>query len=586
MNVMRFETEFSLVWITVGALLLFFILVWLETKRKQKFYTLRLVALFIALLALTGLLTKPALKVHKTTNYIILTHNFDQHILDSLTEQHPTSQLYTLSDTLRHPKATTLKNYRDLSSLNGNIFLLGDGLPPYAIPYLDTSAFRYFPSTLPEGFTYIANQQQKYYIHKKNFITGSFNAYAKTYHLKLTGPSVTEDSVYVKPNTSTTFSLSFTPKTEGTVLYTLSAHDSSGNTVYHERVPLVVAPQKPLSILILNDYPTAETRFLKNYLEIDKHQIALRTGISKNKYRTAFVNMSKRNLDVLDAKRLGGFDLVIAPAATLASLTGQQQRELKQAVFNGLGLITLIDSDLSTNTKNFLSITTTAVKHDTARITVNTQKIKYPAKAITVTSQQKLVPILTEPSQRIITGYQSVGLGKIGFQLLTDTYRLQLAGNPELYAGIWADLLTQNAREALQNYSVQRKTPFPVYTDEPVAFDILSSESKPTLRLDSLDLPLMEDQEIQNLWHSNVWAGNEGWHTIEDTDGHREYTWFVCADSEWGAMRIAQQQSQLAKLSGSLKPATQHIVYQPVRPIVFYLAFLIAAGFLWLSPKL
>src|SRR5690606_37502854 len=127
--------------------------------------------------------------------------------------------------------------------------------------------------------------------------------------ITLTGPGTTEDSVQIKPGLQE-FSLSFTPKTAGLFRYTLAARDSSGKILYTEQVPVQVKKQRPLSVLWVSNYPSAEIRFLKNFLERKNHRPTLRYTISKEKYRTEFINTPARSLGKLDETLLQSFDLV------------------------------------------------------------------------------------------------------------------------------------------------------------------------------------------------------------------------------------------------------------------------------------
>lgn len=582
---LQFQTNFSLLWVLVMGILVLGVTGWLEFKRQQKYLVWRLIAAVLAVTSLTGLILKPSIQVHKTSDYILLTDNYNPQTLDSLTQHYSASQLYQMPGIKTSNRVTVISNYRDLSNLRGNIHVLGDGLPAYMLGYLDTTALHYYPSPLPEGFINI-NLRKPYKQHQVNLVEGTFQSAKKSYTLKLIGSGKTEDSLTVTGNKFHSFALKFSPKISGNLIYTLTAVDSTGVTVYSERIPVQVTEHKPLSVLVLSNFPSAEIRFLKNYLEAEKHQLTLRYGISKNTYRTEFINTPRKGSVMLNTATLANYDLVILDAETLSSLPDHQAYGLKQATKTGLGIITLLNEPTAANTKTtrFLEAKAVPFKNDTATITLSTGFIKTSATPLRLESNSKTSPILSESSGRIVAGYQPYGLGKLGFQLLTHTYRLQLAGEKETYAELWANLLEETARQELLHHSVNVSTPFPVYEDEPLALEIISSNSKPEVELDSIPLPLLESKLVSNVWQANTWAGTSGWHYL--TVDEQVFPIFISNDTEGKSMRIAQQQQLLKKLSGTQLGSSPRVVHQPIAPIIFYFTFLIAAGFLWLAPKL
>lgn len=584
-TMLQFHIDLPVSWILLGAAVVLALTAWLEVKRTQKFLILRLSALCLAVIALLGLILNPSLQQRKTSDYIILTKNYNTRTFDSLTAKYSAGRLYQMPGAAPATKASVIENYRSLDELKGNIHLLGDGFPAYMLEYLDTTALHYYPSDLPEGFTNL-NLQKKYKQHQVNTLEGTFNPAGKSFTLKLTGSAQTEDSVTVSGKQHHTFALKFSPKTSGNFIYTLTAVDSTGKIAYSERVPVQIPEQKPLSILVLSDFPTAETRFLKNYLEAENHQLTLRYGISKNTYRTEFINTPKKGAVALSAAALAAYDLVILDLPTLTSLPDARLHELKQAVQNGLGILTLFNTPapIAKKATDFLEVKLSSFKTDTASITLSSGIFKNAAAPVRLETTGRLFPVLSERDGRVISGYRQSGLGKLGFQLLTHTYRLQLAGEKERYAELWAGLIEETARQELQDHSVSMTTAFPFYEDEPLLIEIVSATGKPEVNADRVQLPLMESLLVSNVWQAKTWAGVPGWHTL--SVNNTPHAIFVCNPHEWNAMRVTHQQQLLKNLSGDPLKSSSQIVYQPVAPVIFYLLFLAAAGFLWLAPKL
>jgi hypothetical protein len=585
MTAILFNPLLPIAWVVISAMLAFCLLAWLEVKRNQKLRTARLLALLLAVLSVVCLVINPSLSSGKSANIIVLTPGYSKKTLDSLVSKDPRSPVYKLHGVTGTNNALEIQHYRDLVDLKGNISLLGAGVPQYMLEYMDASSLRYFPGSMPEGF--IGIRPDKVYTENQ---PGEVNGiiHASGYQtVTLTGPGGAEDSVRLHSKNPQPFSLTFTPKTSGLYVYTVSASDSSGKIRYSERVPIHVKEQKPLSILFLSDYPSAEVRFLKNFLENRRHKLTLRYKISKAKYRTEFINTPQKSVGRLNESLLQSFDLVLTDASSLASLTETEIRALKEGMKGGLGVITLIQaSALSRQANDLLALTLANVKSDSAKLLVNKQFLKIPATAVSVSSEKKLVSIQRESSGRMVSGYYQSGLGKSGFQLLTHTFSLELAGEKEAYAQIWSPLIESVARKEIRKYDVRFITPFPHYPDEPVEFKIIAGGEKPTVKIDSSEIPLVEDPLIKKVWFGKIWAGPAGWNSLHIDQDSSQHKFFVSQPDAWKSLQVFNQQKSIRRLASQKAPIVEQVRFQPVSRIIFFILFLLAAGFLWFAPKL
>lgn len=585
MTAILFNALFPIAWVVISSILAFCLLGWLEIKRNQKLLTARLLALLLAVLSVVCLIVNPRLSSEKSSNIILLTPGYSKKTLDSLVNTDSGSQVYKLQAVTGTNNALEIQNYRDLIDLKGNIFLLGEGVPQYMLEYIDTTSLHYFPGPTPEGFigissdkVYTENQRGEV----KGIVTVSGNQ-----TLLLTGPGGVEDSVRLNAKNPQPFSLTFTPKASGLYVYTVSVSDSSGKIKYTGHVPVQVKEQKPLSILFLSDYPSAEVRFLKNFLENGSHKLTLRYKISKDKYRTEFINTPQKSMGRLNEGLLQSFDLILTDASSLTSLTETEIRALKEAMKDGLGVLTLVNTSTLTRQANeLLAFKLTNVKSDSAKLLVNTQFLKIPATPVSISSEKKLVSIQRESSGRMVSGYYQSGLGKSGFQLLTHTFSLELAGEKEAYAEIWSPLIESVARKEIRKYDVSLTTPFPHYPDEPVEFKIITGGEKPMVRMDSSEIPLVEDPLIKNVWFGKIWAGPAGWNSLHIDQDSSQHNFFVSQPEAWRNLQVFNQQKSMRKLSSQKERIVEHVHFQPVFSIICFTLFLLAAGFLWFAPKL
>jgi len=340
-------------------------------------------------------------------------------------------------------------------------------------------------------------------------------------------------------------------------------------------------------VLIVTDYPSAEIRFLKNFLGEQNHQVTVRYRVSKDKYRTEFVNTQQRPASRLNETMLRNIDLLITDISGLSSLSNAELRDIQEAKLYGLGVLTLLNTvDVQKSVKNYLNLDMKNFKSDSAKLTIHRQRIKVPATAVRVTSDKNLSVVQQDSDGRIVSGYYTYGLGRSGFQLLTNTYVLQLGGQKEIYADLWSDLITTLARNDLEKYDLSFTTPLPYYPDEPVEFKIIASGNKPNVTLDSTEVALTENPLIKNVWHGKIWAGHSGWHALAIRQDSSQHNFFVFPENSWSAVRISNQQNQLQKLVSQKNISNEQITHEPVSPIIFFFLFMLAAGFLWLAPKL
>lgn len=585
MTAILVNSLFPVNWVVTGAAIVLCLLGWLEVKRNQKLLPARLLALLLVVFSVVSLVLNPSLSIKKSSDIILLTAGFKEKTLDSLLQINPKSQVYKIHGITGINTATEIQNYRDLSDLKGNLLVLGEGFPQYILEYVDTASLHHFPASASKGFIGI-NVAKIFTTNQRAELEGIINI--KGIHtLKLTGPGVIEDSIRIEAKHSQPFALTFTPKASGLYAYTLTASDSSGKIRYTEQMPIQVEEQKSLSILFLSDYPTAEMRFLKNFLEKKNHKLTLRYKISKDKYRTEFVNTSQQSTGRPNEKTLQRFDLVLIDASSLASLSSEEIRQLKEEMKDGLGILTLINTPrLTKQASDLLDLTFSKIKSDSAKVSVNNQHLKIPATPIRISSERNLFSIQQETSGRIVSGYYKRGRGRSGFQLLTNTFNLELAGEKDAYAEIWAPLIDAIARKEIKQYDLRFTTPFPYYKDESIEFKIISGSEKPTVRVDSLDISLIEDPIIKNVWTGKIWAGKTGWNSLYIDQDSSKHNFFVSKPEDWRSLQVFNQLSTMRKLASQKGDRTEQLVLEPIPKVIFFLLFLLSAGFLWLVPKL
>lgn len=581
MIAIQFNSLFYPGWVAAGSMLAVIIFSWLEIRRKQKLLAPRLFAVVLAVVSLACLILNPSRSVTTSSAIILLTADYRSNTLDSLINKNSGSQLYKLSD-VSGPDNVRSIEYRDLDELNGNITLLGEGLPDYALDYIDTSALTFVPSVMQEGITGI--RPKAYLANQVNTCEGTYYSTSARSLILKTG-DVTLDSISVHAGFNS-FVFTFTPKTPGRFLYTIAAIDSAGNAV-NNRYPVEIKPQQSLNILFLSDYPTAETRFLKNYLERQHHKLTMRYKITRDKYRTEFIHAPDRNVTHLTKNSLQNFDLVVTDLQSLAGLSNVEKHALKQSVESGLGLLTILDNPAPPQSvTDFLSIRLSRSKSDSAQALVNKQPLNLPATAALISSTQKVTGINVDVTGRILSGYTQHGLGKTGFQLLTGTFSLQLSGREDAYAAIWSNVITTLARKEKRMYDLELLSQFPYRLNEPVDFRVIAAGEKPVVRFDSVDVPVFEDPIIGNVWYGKIWASRTGWNTVTIRQDSSQHDFFVSDEDEWKSIRAYNQQKSLQRIDVPHRSPADVEAEQPFSRLVFFILFMLGVGLLWVAPKL
>jgi hypothetical protein len=571
---LRFEPLFPVGWLLGFATISFALLVWLELSKKQKLIALRVAALFFMTLSVIGLILQPSFSSKQNQGALLLTRGYDRQKVDSVVTLHPELRID------RTPSAGFFPNSHELAENWGSrnfSYIIGEGLPVYALDEFSPSSFVFLPSQLPEGVVELNIPEM--HSDRKHSLSGIFNTNQKT-KLKLIGPAGVEDSIIVDQRKKA-FTFSVTPKQPGLFIYQLVSEDSLGTKV-SERLPIDVKSAAGLHILFLQDFPSSEFHYLKSFLAEDGHSIVVRTRTSRDNFTEEFINIPKFQLKNISVDLLNTFDLLFIDSKTIESLSTLEKSNLGQAVRNGLGLMV---SGEHSKKKEFYTLKGKEISADTAYVRLKNKSYLLPAIPIEVSLGADTKSIL-ENKKRALTGYRFFGAGKIGFQLLQETHRIRLEGNSDDYAAIWSELIEKISRKETRNFELKIDTHFPYYADEPISFSVVSAGGSPEVFSDGVKIPLSEDVIVDDYWQGKTWAGNPGWHQLRMVDS-TTINYFVHEPSEWRTLRaaystsetrIAQNKTQENQSSSSER--------KPVSLFIFYFIFLLAGGFLWLAPKI
>jgi hypothetical protein len=219
---------------------------------------------------------------------------------------------------------------------------------------------------------------------------------------------------------------------------------------------------------------------------------------------------------------------------------------------------------------------------DTAHIQLSSAQLKVlPALPIEL-EDPSIIPIAKNKS-RVLSGYFLFGKGKVGFQLLQETFRLGVEG----YSTLWSNLIKSTSRSQNSNYKIRLAEPFPYYSNEPMGVEVISSGRQPHLLSDSVTISMKESSLVDDYWTTRNWAGRNGWHKLCIKQDSAQLSYFVSDTSEWKALRLQNQMNanQVFQKTSNSKE-TKAIKKTSISKLIFYFIFLISSAFLWLGPKI
>ena len=272
----------------LGGMVLFIALVYKEygNTRKSVFY-LRVSIGLIAIFSLLAIALRPAYPNKKNSNKaIVITGGADKTQLDSLKKIYPkiTTVDYKSGDFIKPKLEGTAK-----------VFLLGYGIEEYDLFQFENKDVVYLPSKLPPGIDKI-----KY--SKTVFQGENVNIRAHFYKSKPGNKVYLEDFGGNKLDSAVIrdgeFKLNAVTKLTGEFVYQLT----------------VIAPKK-LRILILNNFPNFETRYLKNFLAEEGHQITIRTQLTSNRFKYEYLNTKTQVFSGITEDSLKDFDVLVLDTA-------------------------------------------------------------------------------------------------------------------------------------------------------------------------------------------------------------------------------------------------------------------------------
>ena len=402
--------------------------------------------------------------------------------------------------------------------------------------------------------------------------------------VRLSGPGTASDSTGTAADS--TFAISVRPAVEGRFEYVISAGGpGAGAGAASDTLGVVVTHARPPALLILDASPSFESRYLEDWLRQRGGSLALRTEISRNRYRTHFLNRPAAPLGSLSPELLRGFDVVLLDARTLRSLPSTEHRALAAAASAGLGIILVADAAPPAGTWLLAGLPLTAMGGGVhpGRVTWSADSggARVDLAALRLSADDEVQPLAADSAGRAVVAWRRRGAGAVAVSFVLTPSRWRLAGESEIFAAYWSRLIGAVARPP----GVQWEVSEPARVDGPMQLVRAGADSGAVVVIELPDgsrdsLYLAQDPVTATRWEGSYWPRMAGWHrVIADSSAPGFYV-----TTGWTALTAAARRRATLERSGD--SPIDRAGAGPARPrripdLVFFAVFLAAVTVLW-----
>ena len=569
-------------WYVLGiGLILWFLFIWKERRHpnsKSKQY-LNIIIALVGVISLSLIILQPAiLKDKGNSKLIILTSGFDKTQLDSLNTVYKKIKIIDYKSDVSLFKSTEIPS---------EVFVLGYGIDPfnlYQLEHIKTTFLKGQPVT---GIIQLKHEN-KLVIGQEFELKGYYNKPKTGHVLALTGPGDTVlDSLVIKDTLSLKFQLNTKLNAKGTFLYHLIEKDSLGELISQDPLPINVIARTPLQVLILNGFPTFETKYLKNYLAEMGHQVVVRSQVTKGKFKYEYFNLETKPIIQLTEDDLNIFDLLIVDSKSLQNLSNTSFTALESAVeTQGLGVLIQPDTNYFLSRKSLSKFQFSPTTETEIALT-RWSKSKLSIYPYQFNSSLNDIPI-QNVGKKVISAYHYLGIGKIGTTTLLNSYNLILKGDKNIYETLWSEIINKVSKSSIQNVEWISKSKL-AYIDEPFDFKLGSKVPNPTVKDQYGNIiALKQHIDISTLWEGTTYPIKTGWQSLNiQQDSTELFNFYVSDTSYFNAIKSSSNiiKNQNYFQNDSYDLGTQQYP-NPISKIWFYILFLLSFAYLWLQPKL
>jgi len=490
-----------------------------------------------------------------------------------------------------------LRRYPDITELH----LVGSGLPATTLEALSGMSLHFYPGPPPMGivdFRYTGRGRAGDSLR----FNGSYRqTEGRQRRLFLEGPHGKDLLLASDSAGQYAFTLSMAARRRGRYLFQIVEEDDSRRVLQRLPVPVLIDPSERPRVLILNHAPAFETKYLKNWLADHGYAVAVRSLISRDRYKTEFYNTPERELVPIRPSALSEFDLAVIAGSGLPRLAAAERDALRRAVNAGLGLVILGEEalpDLPATDQGFFfpfSLRSAAPRFQPASAAM---PVELPKAPYIIRPAFGVFSLLRSSTGGIIAAYRLRGEGRIALQLANATYQLLLEGRESTYQQLWSELLEATARRTPRPARWELPSPLLTQPRQPLTLRVTTAHPSPTGQLTAPDSTtatfyFRQSPLLPDLWEATVWPSLAGWHHLQLLESEETGAPFYVPPADaWDALRQTRRQAATTRWLARQAAADERAGERkststlPYPQWWWYLLFLAAAGGLWLEEKL
>ena len=540
----------SLVWIVVlTALALAALLLGLEWKRGRNRTTttraLRLLTTLAVVLALAWLAFRPMRWLPTDTRAAVLLTSADsQNLLDQTSDAPQPALRLSLPRAAGDPNSVPIpdaayipRHFPDLARIE----VVGHGLDDWELDSLTPKiSFRSAPPTGsgPESVSW----QRELTLGDPLWVQGTWQAPSTARRLELVGPGGVEASREIEADSASNAhealrSIAFTfetqPRTDGRLLYRLRL--ISEDETQEAPIDVVVREPKGPRLLWLESAPRFETRHFKNWLSTLGGSLAIRSTISRARFRRETFGRAAIAPSRITADTIRGYDLVVLDRGIVNSLNAAEVAALREEVTErGLGLLLLPYGEDAPNRSSLRRLGLDVASRPVGDLADWSARVSWQLQDADSDENQASAPPLLIPARewimepgieasltdinaRVIAARRALGLGQVGVTVLADSFRWILEGAAEHHERYWSQLLSELARPlSAERWALPAG---PVLLHRPLSVTLWSAEGSPSASVvtpsgEVLPLALAQALDEPHRWRGQLWPRQTGWHQL------------------------------------------------------------------------
>jgi len=335
--------------------------------------------------------------------------------------------------------------------------------------------------------------------------------------VRLTGPGGGIDSTRTRADS--TFALRVGVAAEGRFDYAVSIGPRAGASPA-DTVGAAVIRGVPPSVLILDGSPSFESRYVEDWLRRRGGSLALRTEMSRDRYRTRFLNRPPADLERLSPALLADFDVLVIDAEAFGHLPpADRQTIAKAAGEGGIGIIITTNGAATTAAPLLDGLTLASIGSGlrSGRVSWDDRpgRTRVGLAPLRLAGDAATHVLATDSAGEPAAVWRRRGAGAVAVTLVTTPSRWQLGGEAEQFAAYWSLLMGAVARPPAVHWAASQ----PASVDEPVQLVRIGADSTTSVIIEGPDgrrdsVFLAQDPIVPTRWEGTYWPVAGGWHRV------------------------------------------------------------------------